>query len=460
MPADDHRLSNALTHLGRGPAANGGLVNLPIYQGSTMLFDTLGAFEAARDGRYEHGTLYYGRYGNPASFELEHMMTALEGGHGCIAVSAGLVAVSLALMGVAKAGDHVLVADTVYAPTRGFCDTVLARYGVEITYFDPMIGEGLGDLMRNNTVAVMFEAPGSGTFEVPDIPAIARVARERGAISILDGTWATPVFCQPLRLGVDIVVHSGSKYISGHADTMIGFIVCNEATFAPLRKMCLAFGEKAGSQDIFLALRGLRTLEMRMGHAQAAGLTVARWLANQPQMLKILHPAFADCPGHAHWQRDFSGAAGLFGALFKPCSDAQMHAFIDGLAMFRGRCQLGRVRKPRAARCPPSHGKAVDGRRTPCAVQHRQRKHRQLDRRSLTGVAAFGLKPTSNLTARAFRDFDDDLVAAQKGKRPRRIIGKNAAGVATGCHEDPSRVSSSKAWPSSTAAVSREPLKR
>ena len=325
-------LSDALVHLGRGPRTPGRAVNLPITQGSTMLFDTLAEFEDARGARYQQGTLYYGRYGNPASFELEHAIAALEGGAGCVSVSAGLTAVTLALMGAARAGDHVLVADTVYTPTRSFCDTVLARYGVEVSYFDPM--QDIAPHFRPNTTVVLFEAPGSGTFEVPDIPAIAAAARAQGAISIIDGTWATPVFCQPLKLGVDVAVHSGSKYIGGHADSMIGFIVCNEATYAQMRKMVLAYGDKAGSQDVFLSLRGLRTLEMRMKAAEAAGYEIARFLQDQPQITRLLHPGFADCPGHDFWKRDFSGAAGLFSVVIKPCSDAQLHAFVDALELF------------------------------------------------------------------------------------------------------------------------------
>ncbi len=334
MASGEPALENALVHSGRGPAEPGREVNLPIHQASTLLFDTLAEFEAARAGRYEHGTLYYGRYGNPATFALERMMAELEGAHGCVAVSAGLTAVTLALMAAAKAGDHVLVADTVYGPTRGFCDTVLTRCGVDVSYFDPMIGAGLEDHFQANTAAVMLEAPGSGTFEVSDVPALAEVARRHGAISIIDGTWATPVFCRPLKLGVDVVVHSGSKYIGGHADVMIGFIACNEATYEPVRKMSLAFGERAGAQDIFLALRGLRTLKMRMEHAQAQGLAVAEWLSKRPEVLKMLHPAYEDCPGHEHWKRDFSGASGLFSVLFKPCSDEQLHRFVDGLKLF------------------------------------------------------------------------------------------------------------------------------
>lgn len=330
--AEVSSISDALVHLGRGPDENGRPVNLPISQGSTMLFNSLSEFEAAREARHEPGTLYYGRYGNPASFRLEHAIATLEGGAGCISVSAGLTAVTLALMGAAKAGDHLLVADNVYAPTRGFCDTVLARYGVEISYFDPM--QDITPCLRPNTAAVMFEAPGSGTFEVPDIPAISAAARRHGALSIIDGTWATPVFCQPLRLGADVVVHSGSKYIGGHADSMIGFIVCNEATYPQMRKMALAFGDKAGAQDVFLSLRGLRTLEMRMKAAEAAGLKLATWLAGQPQITRVLHPALPQCPGHEFWKRDFTGAAGLFGVVTRKTSTEKLHAFVDGLEMF------------------------------------------------------------------------------------------------------------------------------
>ena len=211
-------LANALSQLGRQESGSGRSVNLPLMQGSTLLFDSLADFEAARDSRYRPDVLYYGRYGNPASFQLENMLAELEGAEHCISVSSGLTAVTMALLAATQAGSHVLVADNVYAPTRLFCDTVLARFGVEVTYFDPMLGARLAGMLHSDTAAVMFEAPGTATFEVPDIPAIAKVARDHGAISILDGTWATPVFCRPIKLGVDIVAHSGSKYIGGHHD--------------------------------------------------------------------------------------------------------------------------------------------------------------------------------------------------------------------------------------------------
>ena len=331
---DSNKLSDALVHLGRNSGISKGSVNLPVFQSSTILFDTLADFEYARDHRYECGTLYYGRYGHPASFELEKMMAELEGGDSAITVSSGLAAITISLMAVAKAGTHVLVADNVYSPTRAFCDNVLVRYGVEVSYFDSMIGKDISTLFKENTAAVMYEAPVSGTFEVPDIPAISAATRAHGALSILDATWATPVFCQPLQLGVDVVVHSGSKYIGGHADLMIGFIVCQSHLYEPLRKMALAFGEKAGATDVSLALRGLRTLEMRMQHHYSHGLIVATWLAEQPIVKKVLHPALTSCPGHENWKRDFSGAGGLFSVIFDTPDTNKVRAFVDSLKLF------------------------------------------------------------------------------------------------------------------------------
>lgn len=327
-------LKNALVHHGRERSGNGRFVNPPIEIGSTMLFDTVAEFEAARDQRYETGTLYYGRYGTPASFHLEQMMTELEGGHGCTIVSSGVAAITVALMGMTKAGDHVLVADHVYGNTRSFCDQILTRMGIDVEYYDPGLGREIADLMRPNTSVVMLEAPGSGTFEFPDIQGIAQAATQRGVVTILDGTWATPIFCQPLRLGIDVVVHSGSKYIGGHSDSMIGFIVCNQKTHLPIRKTAMALGDKPGAQEVHLSLRGLRTLEMRMRHVNDAGAVIAGWLRDQPQVSRVLHPAFDECPGSAFWKRDFTGAAGLFGVVFKSTSDEQVRRFVDALDMF------------------------------------------------------------------------------------------------------------------------------
>ncbi len=334
MALESRKIDNQLAHLGRQQSGNGRLVNLPLSQGSTMLFDSLEHFERSRNDRYQTDTLYYGRYGNEASFALESMMATLEGADHCISVSSGLTAVTVALMAATKSGDHLLVADTVYGPTRSFCDSVLSRFGVEITYFDPMIGADLSSLIKSNTTAVMLEAPGTGTFEVPDLPRLASVCKDKQILTILDGTWATPVFCQPLSLGIDVVVHSGSKYISGHSDVMIGFIVCNNAHYQSMRKMVLAIGDRAGSQDIFLTLRGLRTLQLRMQNHESAGIELVNWFRQQPLVSRVLHPTQPDCPGHEFWARDFNGSSGLFSVLFKQDSVEKIHKFIDGLEMF------------------------------------------------------------------------------------------------------------------------------
>lgn len=299
-----------------------------------MVFDTLAAFEAARDARYDSGTVYYGRYGNHASFQLEAMLARLEKADGVTLTSSGVAAISLTLLALTRPGSHLLVADHVYGNTRGFCDTVLASQGVDIEYFDPMIGGGITDLIRPDTAAIMFEAPGSGTFEIPDIPAITTVARAKKVPTVFDNTWATPLFCQPLLMNVDVSVASGSKYICGHSDCMLGIIAASGPLGEKIRRMVMAIGDKPGAQEVFLALRGLRTLRMRMAYVDAAGRDMANWLAKQPQVKRMLHPAHADCPGHALWQRDFSGAAGLFGVVFHPCSDAQIRSFVETLHHF------------------------------------------------------------------------------------------------------------------------------
>ncbi|WP_417522604.1 cystathionine beta-lyase [Marinovum sp.] len=327
-------IADQLVQSGRPDRIEGRHVNMPLELGSTMVFDTLAAFETARDARYTPGTLYYARYGNAATFQLETALAGLEGADGVTLTSSGVAAITLTLMHFVRPGAHLLVADHVYGNTRAFCDTVLARMGVEVEYFDPMCGADIAALLRDSTCAVMFEAPGSGTFEVPDIPAIAAAARAAGVPSILDGTWATPINCRPLSLGVDVVVASLSKYLSGHSDCMMGMIASTSDHATGLRKTVMAVGDKTGGQEVFLALRGLRTLKIRMEHVDRAGREIAGWLGRQPQVRRLLHPAFASCPGHDHWARDFTGAAGLFAVVFHPCSDDQVRAFVDALHHF------------------------------------------------------------------------------------------------------------------------------
>ncbi len=330
-----NNITNELVHLGRDSVTNGRSVNLPVHQTSTILFNSLEEFEAARNDRYEKGTLYYGRYGNPATFELENMISELEEGAGCVAVSSGLTACAVSLMTFVSAGSHILIADTVYGPTRMFCENVLKTYGVAVTYFDPMIGTGIEQLVQENTSVIFLEAPGSGTFEVPDIPAITKVAKDKGLTSIIDGTWSTPLFCKPITLGVDVVVHSGSKYISGHSDAMLGFIVtATEAQYNQARKMSLAFGDRAGANDVFLALRGLRTLEIRLKQHQESTLKIIDWLKAQPSVSRVLHPASSDCPGHEFWCRDFKGAAGLFSIELTNIPEQKVRNMINSLSLF------------------------------------------------------------------------------------------------------------------------------
>jgi len=310
-------------------------VNLPIELGSTMGFDTVSKFQEARDNRYQSGTIFYGRYGNEASYQLENVLAELESAEGVTLTSSGVAAISMTLQSLLKPGDHLLVADNVYGNTRGFCENVLATLNVDVEFFDSAIGARVNTLFRSNTKAVMFEAPGTGTFEFPDIQGIAKAAREASVTTMLDSTWATAIFCRPLELGVDVVVYSGSKYICGHSDCMFGVIAsAGLPLHDQIRRTVMAYGDKIGSHEVFLALRGLRTLNMRMETVNAAGLEVARWFARHPQVEKVLHPALESCPGHEYWKACCTGSAGLFGVLFKPASDENVSRFVEALHHF------------------------------------------------------------------------------------------------------------------------------
>lgn len=332
----DNMADNILVQAGRPEQIEGRHVNMPIELGSTMVFDTLAAFEAARDTRHHTGTLYYGRYGNSASFALEQALCDLENAAQITLTSSGVAAITTSLLALVEPGKHLLIADNVYGNTRAFCDGILKQMQVEIEYFDPTIVEAINGLIRPNTCAIMFEAPGSGTFEFPDIVGIVGIARTHKIPTVLDCTWATPIFCKPLDLGVDVLVYSASKYISGHSDCMLGVIACSDPLLGErIRKSVFAIGDKTGGQEIFLALRGLRTLKVRMLAIDAATRDIANWLSQQPQVKAMLHPSFETCPGHEFWQRDFSGAAGLFGVIFNPCTDEQIRNFVDNLHHFK-----------------------------------------------------------------------------------------------------------------------------
>jgi len=315
---------------GRDPFSHFGFVNPPVYHGSTVLYPNAADMVAHR-ARYR-----YGRHGSPTSEALELALQSLEG-PACVGVSllpSGLAAISTALLSVLQAGDHLLVSDAVYRPTRNFSDTVLARLGIETSYYDPRIGAGIAKLFRPNTRAVFTESPGSQTFEMQDIPAIAAVAHEKGAVVLTDNTWATPLYFRPLDKGVDLVIQAGTKYIVGHSDVMLGTLSANAKVWPKVRETVALLGLCVGPDDIYLALRGLRTMSVRLARHHESGLRVARWLAERPEVLRVLHPALESDPGHALWRRDFTGASGLFGVVLKPAPEVAVHAFLNRLTLF------------------------------------------------------------------------------------------------------------------------------
>ena len=307
-----------------------GFVNPPVHHVSTVLYPTAEDF-LARRARY-----LYGRRGTPTSEALETALRELEGADcaGVALLPSGLAAISTALLTVLNAGDHLLVTDSVYEPTRKFCDGVLKRYGITTTYYDPLIGADIAALIAPNTRAMFVEAPGSLTFEVQDVPAIAAAAHARGAVVLMDNTWASPLFFRAFAKGVDLSIQAATKYIGGHSDVMLGTVSANANIWPRLSETVHLLGLCAGPDDIYLALRGLRTLGVRLAQHQQAGLKIARWLAQRPEIARVLHPALEGCPGHAIWQRDFSGATGLFSIVFKPVEKHAVYAFLDGLKLF------------------------------------------------------------------------------------------------------------------------------
>lgn len=317
-----------IVHAGRDPFAYHGFVNPPVYRGSTVLFRSLDSFEK-RDQRY-----VYGRRGTPTSEALETAIAELEGGARTWLAPSGAAAIATLLLSFTKAGDHILVSDSVYQPTRKICDGPLKRFGVETTYYDPTVGAGISRLMRPNTSLVFTESPGSLTFEVQDIPAIAAAAHAAGALVAMDNTWASPLYFKPFAHGVDISIQAGTKYIVGHADAMLGAITVTEALAPRLVAEAGGFGICAGTEEIYLGLRGLRTIGVRLERHWRSGLEIAGWLEARPEVARVLHPALASHPQHELWTRDFLGACGLFAIVLKPCARQAVAAMIDGLQLF------------------------------------------------------------------------------------------------------------------------------
>jgi cysteine-S-conjugate beta-lyase len=315
---------------GRDTAANHGFVNPPVHHVSTVLYPSAEDF-LARRARY-----LYGRRGTPTTEALETALRTLEGPDcaGVALLPSGLAAISTALLAVLSAGDHLLVTDSAYQPTRKFCDGVLPRYGIATTYYDPLIGDGIAALIQPNTRAVFVESPGSLSFEIQDVPAIAAAAHDRDALVLMDNTWASPLYFRAFEKGVDLSIQAATKYIGGHSDVMLGTISANKAAWQQLSDTVHALGLCVGPDDIYLGLRGLRTMGVRLAQHHQAGLKVARWLEQRHEVARVLHPALETHPGHAIWRRDFSGASGLFSVVFKPVAQSVVNAFLDELSLF------------------------------------------------------------------------------------------------------------------------------
>jgi len=317
-----------LAHAGREPSRQHGFVNTPIYRGSTVIFPTLACLEA-EDQDYS-----YGRLGTPTIRALEEAIAELDGGYRTRLTPSGLSAIAAALIAFVAAGDEILVSDSVYRPTRRFCDDVLKRLGVTTTYYDPLIGGAIETLITKKTRIVFAESPGSQTFEVQDVPALAKAAHDAGAVMILDNTWATPLYFKPFAHGADVSIQAATKYLVGHADAMLGVVTATEQAFPALYRTHEQLGLCPGPEDVYLGLRGLRSLGVRLERHQKSGLELARWLAERPEVARVIHPALPTDPGHALWRRDFTGASGLFSIVLKPVAQAKLAAMLDGLGLF------------------------------------------------------------------------------------------------------------------------------
>jgi cystathionine beta-lyase len=319
---------------GHNKTRNAGIVNTPVFHASTVVFESVAAMRAANERVFKkrEKALFYGRRGTPTHWTLQEAITDLEGAADTFLTPSGLSACSVSILGCVKTGDHVLLSDSVYEPTRVFCDGLLASFGVSSSYFPP--AADITPHLRPNTVAVFAEAPGSHTFEMQDIPAIAAAAHARGAKVIVDNTWASPLFCQPLKLGADISIQAATKYIVGHSDAMLGTIAVNADALPGVARAMSQLGITVAADEVYLATRGLRTLSVRLKQHQENALRVAAWLEHQPDVKRVLYPPLPADPGHAIWKRDFSGASGLMGVVFHRTSDAAVAALIDGMELF------------------------------------------------------------------------------------------------------------------------------
>ncbi|MEO3430551.1 cystathionine beta-lyase [Pelagibius sp. CAU 1746] len=326
---DDTKLARG----GRESADGFKAVNPPVWRASTVLFDRVEAFDRRKDLRYDGFS--YGTYGTPTTRALEEALAEIENGSRAVVVSSGMAAITLCFMTFVRPGEHVLVPDSIYKTTRSFCDQLLAEFGIGVTYYDPHVGAGIEALIGPKTRLIFLESPGSYTFEIQDVPAIAAVAARRGVITGIDNTWASPLFFKPLDHGVDVSIQAATKYVSGHSDIMLGYLaVKDESLFRRIKDTVGQFGNCVSPDDCYMALRGLRTMGVRLRQHEKTAKELVSWLSERPEVDRLLYPAWPEDPGHALWKRDFTGASGLFGVLLKPASAAAVAAMVEGMRFF------------------------------------------------------------------------------------------------------------------------------
>lgn len=331
---DKHPLATQIVSLGRDKKWTKGVINPPIFRASTIVFDTMEDMRHAAKHK-TNGEMFYGRRGTPTHFAFQAAISELEGGAGTALYPSGSAAISAALLSFLQAGDHLLMVDSVYEPTRDFCNHILAGFNIETTYYDPLIGESIRALIRPNTKVLFLESPGSITMEIQDVPTLCRIAHEQGVVTILDNTWASPINSRPFEMGVDVSIQAATKYIVGHSDVMIGTATANEKHWPQLRERSYLLGQTTSPDDVYLATRGLRTLGVRMAQHEKNALYIANWLQTRPEVDHLRHPAFDTCPGHAFFKRDFSASNGLFSFVLKQGDPQAVTALVENMQHFK-----------------------------------------------------------------------------------------------------------------------------
>ncbi|MCL1068174.1 cystathionine beta-lyase [Shewanella olleyana] len=334
MSHQQDKLATQIVSVGREKKYSKGIINPPVYRASTVVFDTMDDMRFAIKNK-TNGEMFYGRRGTPTHFSFQQAISELEGGAGTALYPSGAGAISGALLSFLKSGDHLLMVDSAYEPTRDLCNKLLAGFGIETTYYDPLIGEGIKELIKPNTKVLFLESPGSITMEIQDVPTLSRIAHEHDMVVMLDNTWASPINSRPFEMGVDISIQAATKYIVGHSDVMMGTATANEAHWEQLRENSYIMGQTTSPDDVYLAARGLRTLGVRMAQHDKNALKVANWLASRPEVDHLRHPAFETCPGHEFYQRDFSGGNGLFSFVLKQGNLASVTAFVENMRHFK-----------------------------------------------------------------------------------------------------------------------------